>query len=57
MVKSFNHEIHETHEKGVWSGYDGRLIYLKGYRDGSDEERVDLLKSAIKMLCCAEHKG
>ena len=53
----FNHEIHETHEKGVWSGYDGRLIYLKGYRDGSDEERVDLLKSAIKMLCSAEHKG
>ena len=28
-------------------GFDGRLIYLKGYRDGSDEERVELLKKAI----------
>ena len=45
-----NHEIHETHEKGLWSGYDGRLIYLKGYRDGTDEERVELLKKAIDML-------
>ena len=43
---------------GLYSGYEGRLIYLKGYRDGSPEERVSLLKSAIaslvsgsKMLC------
>ena len=49
-----NHEIHETHEKGLWSGYDGRLIYLKGYRDGTDEERVELLKKAIDML---KHDG
>ena len=28
-------------------GFDGRLIYLKGFRDGSDEERVELLKKAI----------
>ena len=48
---AWNHEIHETHEKGVWSGYDGRLIYLKGYRDGSDEKRVELLKSAIERMC------
>ena len=41
----------------IWQGYDGRLIYLKGYRDGSDEQRVELLKSAIEMLCRAEHKG
>ena len=41
----------------IWQGYDGRLIYLKGYRDGSDEERVELLKSAIEMLCRAEHKS
>ena len=41
----------------IWQGYDGRLIYLKGYRDGSDEQRVKLLKSAIEMLCRAEHKG
>ena len=25
-----------------------RLVYLKGYRDGSDEERVELLKRAIE---------
>ena len=31
----------------VLFGYSGRLIYLKGYRDGSDEERVELLKKAI----------
>ena len=33
----------------IWSGYEGRLIYLKGYRDGTDEERVELLKKAIDM--------
>jgi len=47
---AWNHEIHETHEKGVWSGYGGRLIYLKGYRDGSAEERVRLLKDAIESV-------
>ena len=31
-------------------GYGGRLLYLKGYRDGSDEERVELLKKAILFL-------
>lgn len=34
---------------GLYSGYEGRLIYLKGYRDGTDEERVELLKRAIDM--------
>ena len=29
-------------------GCGGRLIYLKGYREGTDEERVDLLKRAIE---------
>ena len=29
-------------------GYGGRLIYLKGYRDGTDEERVRLLKEALE---------
>ena len=48
---AWNHEIHETHEKGVWSGYGGRLIYLKGYRDGTDAERVELLKKAIERIC------
>ncbi len=39
---------------GLYSGYEGRLIYLKGYRDGTDEERVELLKRAIDML---KHDG
>ena len=37
-------------EGGMWSGYGGRLIYLKGYRDGTPEDRVRLLKSAIENL-------
>ena len=37
-------------EGGVWSGYGGQLIYLKGYRDGTDEERVELLKNAIERI-------
>ena len=42
----------ETCREGeVLSGYDGRLIYLKGYRDGSGEERVELLKKAIERIC------
>ena len=36
---------------GLHSGYGGRLIYLKGYRDGTDEERVELLKRAIERIC------
>ena len=40
----------ERVEGGVWSGYGGRLIYLKGYRDGTPEDRVRLLKSAIENL-------
>ena len=35
----------------IWSGYEGRLIYLKGYRDGTDEERVELLKKAMERIC------
>ena len=31
----------------IWSGYGGRLLYLKGYRDGTPEQRVRLLKEAI----------
>jgi len=34
----------------VWSGYGGQLIYLKGYRDGTDEKRVELLKKAIERI-------
>ena len=36
---------------GDGNDYGGRLIYLKGYRDGSPEERVRLLKDAIEELC------
>ena len=35
----------------IWAGNEGRLIYLKGYRDGTDEERVELLKRAIERIC------
>ena len=40
---------HVDHVEGgeMLSGYGGRLLYLKGYRDGSDETRVELLKKAI----------
>ena len=40
----------ERVEGGLWSGYEGRLIYLKGYRDGTDGERVELLKRAIERI-------
>lgn len=35
---------------GDGNTYGGRLIYLNGYRDGSSEDRVHLLKSAIDRL-------
>ena len=44
-------------EGELWSGYDGRLIYLKGYRDGSPEERIQLLKSAIEGLVVSASYG
>ena len=31
----------------VWKCRDGRLIYLKGYRDGTRDNRIELLKNAI----------
>ena len=34
----------------VGIGYSGRLIYLKGFRDGTPEVRVKLLRSAIENL-------
>ena len=37
-------------EGKLWSGYGGRLIYLKGYRDGTPELRIELLKNAIESL-------
>ena len=35
---------------GDGNDYGGRLIYLKGYRDGTGEMRVRLLKDAIEKL-------
>ena len=32
----------------VLSAYGGRLVYLKGYRDGTKERRIELLKTAIE---------
>ena len=36
-----------SQELGVSVGYGGRLLYLKRYRDGAKEKRVELLKKAI----------
>ena len=41
-----------TEDKGDGNDYGGRLIYLKGYRDGLPDERVRLLKKAIEELAC-----
>ena len=35
---------------GDGNDYGGRLIYLKGYRDGTAEERIALLKGAIESV-------
>ena len=45
---------HADHVEGgeMLSGYGGRLIYLKGYRDGTHEDRIRLLQSAIENLLC-----
>ena len=37
---------------GDGNDYGGRLVYLKGYRDGTFEERVGLLRNAIEDLKC-----
>ena len=41
----------ERVDGGMWSGYGGRLICLKGYRDGTKEQRVELLKKAMESIC------
>jgi glycosyltransferase involved in cell wall biosynthesis len=35
---------------GDGNDYGGRLVFLKGFRDGTDEVRVGLLKDAIAKL-------
>ena len=37
---------------GDGNDYGGRLVYLKGYRDGTPEARVRLLKNALGKLTC-----
>ena len=39
------------HGSSIRTGYGGRLLYLTGYRDGTDEDRVRLLKTAITEVC------
>ena len=43
---------HADHVEGgeMLSGYGGRLIYLKGYRDGTPDLRINLLSSAISLI-------
>lgn len=38
-----------TFDANILIGYGGRLLYLKGYRDGDDTARERLLKEAIEM--------
>ena len=40
----------EVKVKGEGEQWRSRLVYLRGYRDGTDEERVQLLKNAIATL-------
>ena len=44
----------ERVDGGMWSGYGGRLIYLKGYRAGTKEQRVELLRRAIELMSVGE---
>ena len=65
LSENFGRVVAEALERGkrvittdgapVWgdgNDYGGRLIYLKGYRDGTPEERMRLLNEAIKELSC-----
>ena len=36
------------------TGFDGRLLYLKGYRDGTNEKRVELLCKGISLVVSDE---
>lgn len=41
------HKLSDTATGTLWSGYDGWLLYLKGYRNGTRETRIELLKAAL----------
>lgn len=53
-VQSLKFEVESSKgsECGILSGYGGRLIYLKGFRDGTPEVRVRLLRDAIEGMLC-----
>lgn len=36
-------------DDGLWTGYGGRLIYIKGFREGTDEQRVRKLQAALML--------
>ena len=38
-------------DSNIRIGYGGRLLYLRGYRDGAAEDRILLLNEAIKRIC------
>lgn len=40
----------QSSRSGICSGYGGRLLYLKGYKDGSARRRVELLKNALSQV-------
>jgi len=48
---AWDREVRETREGGVCRGYGGRLVYLRGYRDGTRQERVRLLVDAVIGMC------
>ena len=43
-------EAAEVKVRGEGEQWRDRIIYLKGFRDGTDEERVRLLKEALRRI-------
>lgn len=43
----------KVEKKGGGGQWRERLVYLKGYRDGTDAERVELLKNALRETLCS----
>ena len=42
---------------GILLGYNGHMIYLKGFRNGSRDMRVRLLQEGIAQINCLFHSG
>ena len=59
LSENFGRVVAEALERGkrvittdgalVWEGQPG-VVYLKGFRDGTDDERVRLLKEALEKV-------